>query len=350
MGVRAEETPEWAVVHDPATPTADLILLICSPWWAIRRAALARIPAEDLPRLWQHPYVKGARLSPPHMDSLAWEIITRARAGALPDPVAQHFLTNGLLHNVDWARRVTRCYFDKDDIPRLSTILIDAYIDYPDVWVQVNLAENPKLPEPYLERLAVGTPVLVRERLARCAVTGPVLRLLAASTAEAVWKALSTMHGDWFVGNADATLVARYASRTPRKDHLWQLAIHPDPAVRAAVAGNTLGGMDLAARLLTDPDPAVRLAAVQAGWTYPTDTVLRLLNDPDPRVRRATVKAHGAWLSWPQVAHLLNDPDPHVRANLMRVSGIPMGALNALAADPHATVRRAASTRLLTAV
>jgi HEAT repeat protein len=104
------------------------------------------------------------------------------------------------------------------------------------------------------------------------------------------------------------------------------------------------------ARLLGDPSPQVRIAAVRAVARIagqPGNLLSPLAQDPDRGVR-LKVAQHVATLPDPPARLLLNDPDLRVREAAARASGMrQVGALAVLLIDdPGVDVRRAAATAL----
>ncbi|WP_327361937.1 fumarate reductase/succinate dehydrogenase flavoprotein subunit [Streptomyces sp. NBC_01296] len=176
---------------------------------------------------------------------------------------------------------------------------------------------------------------------------------------------------------ACATVPAGAAGPSPRILELLALAeespdlaalrpylTDPDPAVRAAavaVIGETVpagAGPELAARL-GDPDPAVRAAAAAALRelleVLPADaelgTALRAaLGVPDPAVRSAALEALRALRLGDAEAYAesLADPDPEVRIHAVRalVSVDAVPALAQAAGDPAREVRVAVAKGL----
>ncbi|GAB3137989.1 DUF2336 domain-containing protein [Micromonospora sonneratiae] len=73
---------------------------------------------------------------------------------------------------------------------------------------------------------------------------------------------------------------------------LRELAGDPNPEVRARVAGNRFVPDEVRVWLAHDPDPQVREAVAGSRWQIPEPVYRRLLTDPDPTVR---VKAISSW-------------------------------------------------------
>jgi HEAT repeat protein len=104
------------------------------------------------------------------------------------------------------------------------------------------------------------------------------------------------------------------------------------------------------ARLLTDPAPHVRIAAVRAVarlLPHPGPLLGQAAEDPDRGVRLA-VAHHAASLPSQAASGLLGDADIRVRATAAQASGMrEVGALGALLSDdPARDVRRAAARAL----
>ena len=104
------------------------------------------------------------------------------------------------------------------------------------------------------------------------------------------------------------------------------------------------------ARLLADPNPHVRVAAVRAVARIagqPGNLLSVLAEDPD-RLVRLEVARHLATLSDPAASLLLADPDVRVREAAARAGGMrQVGALAVmLVDDPGIDVRRAAASTL----
>ncbi|MGW6874440.1 hypothetical protein ACWGHA_19085 [Streptomyces xanthophaeus] len=145
-----------------------------------------------------------------------------------------------------------------------------------------------------------------------------------------------------------------------------ELARDPDPAVRAALAGNPLLHPDLLARLAADPETGVRAAAA-AAWAGPPEEALRaLLTDPAAQVRAAACTRrpprdlYGALLADPATrrrvvpfldldgetaAALAGDPDEDTRERVARHPQLPARLRDLLARDPDAGVRAAVFER-----
>ncbi len=104
------------------------------------------------------------------------------------------------------------------------------------------------------------------------------------------------------------------------------------------------------ARLLPDPNPQVRVAAVRAVAriaSQPGNLLSSLAQDSDRSVR-LEVAQHVATLTDPAASLLLNDPDLRVREAAARAGGMrQVGALAVLLIDdPGVDVRRAAASAL----
>jgi HEAT repeat protein len=117
-----------------------------------------------------------------------------------------------------------------------------------------------------------------------------------------------------------------------------------------AEIGRATGEEGACARLLSDANPQVRVAAVRAVARIagqPGNLLSSLAEDPDRAVRLEVAK-HVATLSDPAAALLLNDRDLRVREAAARAGGMrQVGTLAVLLIDdPGVDVRRAAASAL----
>lgn len=142
-----------------------------------------------------------------------------------------------------------------------------------------------------------------------------------------------------------------------RSAHVWRAGLHdPDPTRRAATADELVAaGPDagpVLIRLLADPEPEVRLAAIDLTVRTKTvaDSLAPLVRDPDPLVRVAACRAAGELTlpaALPVLAEALPLPDA---ARALRKYGLGARAavprLIECLDDPNPEVRREAAKTL----
>ncbi|MEV4134882.1 hypothetical protein AB0J72_22245 [Dactylosporangium sp. NPDC049742] len=263
--------------------------------------------------------------------------------------------------------------------PALDPVLLAPLLTAGDLAVLDALAARPDLTAAMARALARHPDLDVRLALARNPVAAPhVWRLFAEDPDEAVRVALAQGHsadhrpavdlplpGDAQLAlAADAAVPVRLALAR-RRDlsepaRLW-LATDPSAQVREALARSWPAPPEPVLRqLLTDPDPAVRRAAVSDA--VPPDLVAGLLADPATRedAARHTLlppatdpaacgtaagdagPARGVGVD---VAGLVGDADPAVREAVAGNPRVPLAAVLPLADDPDEDVRVAVMLR-----
>ncbi|MEV0570332.1 hypothetical protein [Dactylosporangium sp. NPDC050588] len=256
--------------------------------------------------------------------------------------------------------------------PGLDPLLLAPLLTAADTAVLDALARRADLPAPAASALARHPDPQPRRALAGNPSAAPhVWRVLAADPDEAVRVALARGHstdhrpavdlplpGDAQLAlAADAAVPVRLALAR-RRDlsepaRLW-LATDPSAGVREALARSWPSPPEPVLRqLLTDPDPAVRGAAVSSA--VPADLLPGLLADPATRegaARHALLPpATDPAAPGParevgvDVAGLVGDADPAVREAVAGNPRVPLAAVLALADDPDEDVRVAVMLR-----
>ncbi|MFF5229102.1 hypothetical protein [Dactylosporangium sp. NPDC000521] len=240
--------------------------------------------------------------------------------------------------------------------PGLDPLLLAPLLTAADAAAPDALARRTDLPASMALGLARHADPQVRRALAGNPAAAPhAWRALVPDGNEAVRVALARGHsadhrpaadlplpGDAQLAlAADAAVPVRLALAR-RRDlaepaRLW-LATDPSAEVREALARSWPSPPEpVLRRLLTDPDAAVRSAAVSSA--VPADLLPGLLADPATRA----AAAHRAVLA--DLAGLVSDPDPWVREGVAGNPGAPLAAVLPLGDDPVEDVRVAVMLR-----
>ncbi|MFF8591502.1 fumarate reductase/succinate dehydrogenase flavoprotein subunit [Streptomyces sp. NPDC015220] len=197
----------------------------------------------------------------------------------------------------------------------------------------------------------------------RRAAVGVLTETVPAGTGAALAEALRDPHGD--VRAAAAASLRELVETLPPdpalRGGLTEALAGPDPVVRAAaldvLRALRLGGAELFAAALADPEQAVRIEAVRALVSVDAvEPLTRAAGDPSREVRVTVAKAlagvDGGRLAATTLVGLTEDPDALVRGAAFEALGAagcppaPAGRAVAALDDPAWQVRAGAATAL----